>query len=86
MTITQLEYIISIAKCGNFTLAAEECFVTQPTLSMQVQKLEEELGGQIFNRNTKPIQPTSLGEKIIPQAKKILASSCFQDMQISHKF
>lgn len=50
MTITQLKYVLAVAEHKNFTLAAEKCFVTQPTLSMQIQKIEEELGVQIFDR------------------------------------
>ena len=61
MTITQLEYTLAVARYGNFTLAAEKSFVTQPTLSMQVQKLEEELGVKLFNRNAKPIKTTPIG-------------------------
>lgn len=72
MTLTQLRYLISVAEHGNFTLAAEKSFVTQPTLSMQIQKLEEELAVSIFNRNTKPIGLTAVGEKIVAQAKIIL--------------
>ena len=72
MTLTQLQYTIAVAEVGNFTQAAEKCFVTQPTLSMQVQKLEDELGIKLFNRNTKPITLTTIGEKIIDQAKMIL--------------
>ena len=49
MTLTQLRYLLSVAEYGNFTLAAEKSFVTQPTLSMQIQKLEEELEVKIFN-------------------------------------
>jgi len=75
MTIVQLNYTLAVAKYGNFTLAAEKSNVTQPTLSMQVQKLEDELGVSIFNRNTKPIKVTVLGEKIISQAKKIVEES-----------
>ncbi len=56
MTITQLKYILSVAEYKNFTTASEHCFVTQPTLSMQIQKLEEELGVKIFNRSKKPLQ------------------------------
>jgi len=63
MTLTQLQYTLAVAEEGNFTLAAEKCFVTQPTLSMQVQKLEEELGVKLFNRNTKPIALTPIGQK-----------------------
>ena len=55
MTITQLKYTLAVAEHGNFTTASDKCFVTQPTLSMQVQKLEEELGVVIFNRSTKPL-------------------------------
>lgn len=71
MTLTQLHYMTAVAEHGNFTIAAEKCFVTQPTLSMQVQKLEEELGVKIFNRATKPILLTDIGKKILVQAKKI---------------
>ena len=72
MTLTQLKYTLAVAQQGNFTLAAEKCFVTQPTLSMQVQKLEEELDIELFNRKGKPITLTAVGEKIIAQAKVIL--------------
>lgn len=72
MTLTQLKYTLAVAEQGNFTLAAEKCFVTQPTLSMQVQKLEEELDIELFNRKAKPIKLTAVGEKIIAQAKVIL--------------
>ena len=72
MTLTQLKYTLAVGEEGNFTLAAEKCFVTQPALSMQVQKLEEELDIQIFNRKSKPITLTAVGEKILSQAKVIL--------------
>ena len=72
MTITQLQYVLAVAEHQNFTLAAEKCFVTQPTLSMQIQKVEEELGIQIFNRSKKPIQLTEIGQKIVNQAKNIV--------------
>ena len=72
MTLTQLHYTLAVAEEGNFTKAAEKCFVTQPTLSMQVQKLEEELTIKLFNRNTKPISLTPIGLKVIEQAKVIL--------------
>jgi len=72
MTLTQLKYLLSVAEHGNFTLAAAKSFVTQPTLSMQIQKLEEELGVKIFNRNTKPIGLTAIGHTIVKQAKVIL--------------
>lgn len=72
MTITQLHYVLAVAEYKNFTLAAEKCFVTQPTLSMQIQKLEEELEVKIFDRNKKPIQLTQVGQKIVDQAKNII--------------
>ncbi|MDD4819265.1 MAG: LysR substrate-binding domain-containing protein [Flavobacteriales bacterium] len=75
MTITQLQYIMAVARYGSFTTAAEKCFVTQPTLSMQVQKLEEELSVQIFDRQKKPIALTAIGEKIISQATRVLSES-----------
>ncbi|GIV46270.1 MAG: transcriptional regulator [Ignavibacterium sp.] len=72
MTLTQLEYLIAIERFGNFSEAAKSCFVTQPTLSMQIQKLEEELGIKIFRRDKQPIEPTDIGRKILEQAKQIL--------------
>lgn len=75
MTITQLKYVLAVAEYQNFTIASQNCFVTQPTLSMQIQKLEEELGILIFNRKKKPIQLTPIGEKIILQAKVIVDES-----------
>ncbi|MDY7393795.1 LysR substrate-binding domain-containing protein [Aureibaculum sp. 2210JD6-5] len=75
MTITQLTYVLAVAEYKNFTLASEKCFVTQPTLSMQIQKLEEELDVTIFNRKKKPIALTPIGEKIIEQAKIIINES-----------
>jgi len=75
MTITQLQYVLAVAEYKNFTLAAQKCFVTQPTLSMQIQKLEEELDVQIFDRTKKPIQLTEIGQKIVNQAKNIVNES-----------
>ena len=75
MTITQLKYTLAVAEHGNFTTASDKCFVTQPTLSMQVQNLEEELGVVIFNRSTKPLQVTEVGQKVLFQAKKIVEES-----------
>ena len=72
MTITQLQYVLAVAEHKNFTLAAEKCFVTQPTLSMQIQKIEEELNVLIFDRSKKPIQLTAIGLKIVNQAKNIV--------------
>ncbi|MDO3695483.1 LysR substrate-binding domain-containing protein [Wenyingzhuangia sp. chi5] len=75
MTITQLKYVLAVAKYQNFTTASEHCFVTQPTLSMQIHKLEESLDIQIFNRNKKPIELTDVGKKIVAQAKIIVNES-----------
>lgn len=72
MTITQLKYVLAVAEHKNFTIAAEKCFVTQPTLSMQIQKIEEELNILIFDRSKKPIQLTDVGVKIVNQAKNIV--------------
>lgn len=75
MTIAQLKYLLAVAKHKNFTLAAEKCNVTQPTLSMQIQKLEDELDVLIFNRKKKPLQLTNIGEKVLEQAKVIVNES-----------
>ena len=75
MTITQLHYVLSVAEHQNFTKAARYCHVTQPTLSMQVQKLEDELNVQIFDRGKKPIELTAVGTKIVTQAKNIVAEA-----------
>jgi LysR family transcriptional regulator, hydrogen peroxide-inducible genes activator len=73
MTFVQLEYIIAIDTHRHFATAAEHCFVTQPTLSMQVQKLEDELGIKIFDRSKQPVIPTEAGAAIIEQARKIIS-------------
>jgi LysR family hydrogen peroxide-inducible transcriptional activator len=75
MTITQLKYCIAVAEYRNFTTAAQHVYVTQPTLSMQIQKLEQELDLKIFDRTQKPIGLTAVGEKIIQQAHLIVAES-----------
>ena len=85
MTITQLKYTLAVAEFGNFTTASEKCFVTQPTLSMQVQKLEDELGITIFNRSTKPLQVTEIGGKVLSQARKIVEESSRMNDVISQE-
>lgn len=75
MTITQLHYVLAVAEHQNFTKAAEKCFVTQPTLSMQIQKLEDELDILIFDRSKKPIELTEVGRKLVKQAKNIVNES-----------
>ena len=72
MTITQLDYIISVNTFGSFSDTARHCFVTQPALSAQIQKLEDELGLQIFDRSKQLINPTEKGRKIIKQAKIVV--------------
>lgn len=75
MTITQLKYVLAVAQYQNFTKAADKVFVTQPTLSMQIQKLEDELDVQIFDRTKKPIELTETGRKIVNQARNIVNES-----------
>lgn len=75
MTLTQLSYIVAVDKYRHFATAAEKSYVTQPTLSMQIHKLEDELGITIFDRSKSPVIPTEVGEKIIEQAKTILKES-----------
>ncbi|WP_413568259.1 hydrogen peroxide-inducible genes activator [Bdellovibrio sp. HCB117] len=72
MTLTQLEYILAVADTGSFSHAARQCHVTQPTLSMQIQKLEEELGVVLFDRTKQPIKATSIGEEIVQQARLVV--------------
>lgn len=75
MTLTELRYIVTLAKERHFGRAAEKCFVSQPTLSVAVKKLEGELNMAIFERSKSAVSPTPLGEKIIQQAEKVLAEA-----------
>jgi LysR family hydrogen peroxide-inducible transcriptional activator len=75
MTLVQLEYIVAVDTYRSFIVAADKCFVTQPTLSMQVQKLEETLGIKLFDRTRQPVTPTDIGIEIIEQARKVLQES-----------
>ena len=75
MTLVQLEYIVALDTYRSFGVAAEKCFVTQPTMSMQVQKLEDELGVRLFDRSKQPITPTEIGIEILEQARTILKES-----------
>ncbi|WP_138430591.1 hydrogen peroxide-inducible genes activator [Fodinibius saliphilus] len=72
MTLTQLSYIVAVDRYRHFATAAEKSYVTQPTLSMQIHKLEDELDITIFDRSKSPVIPTEIGEKIIAEAKKML--------------
>lgn len=75
MTLTQLTYILAVSQHRRFGAAAKSCFVTQPTLSMQIQKLEEELGAEIFDRSKQPVEPTSLGRLILEQASLVVSEA-----------
>jgi LysR family hydrogen peroxide-inducible transcriptional activator len=74
-TLTQMEYVLAVHRFGHFAKAAKACFVTQPTLSMQIQKLEEAIGAVIFDRSKKPILLTPLGEKLIEGMQKVVAEA-----------
>jgi len=75
MNLQQLEYVVAVDNHRHFLHAAQECFITQATLSMMIQKLENELDIKIFDRSKKPVKPTEIGKKIIVQARRILAES-----------
>ena len=72
MTLQQLEYVIALDTYRHFITAAEKSFVTQPTLTMQLMKLEDEIGVQIFDRTKKPMVPTNAGEQFVLKARQIL--------------
>jgi LysR family hydrogen peroxide-inducible transcriptional activator len=72
MTIQQLEYVLAVDTFRHFARAAEHCHVTQPTLSMMIQKLEDELGIKLFDRNVQPVKPTPAGKKVVEQARKVV--------------
>ncbi|MGE4131588.1 MAG: LysR substrate-binding domain-containing protein [Bdellovibrionales bacterium] len=69
ISVTQMQYVLAVARAGNFRRAAAACHVTQPTLSMQILKFEEEIGAEIFDRQLSPIQATRFGRPIIEQIK-----------------
>ena len=72
MTIIQLEYLLAVANTGSFSAGAELCFVTQPSLSVQIRNLEEELGVVLLDRTKKPVIPTEIGKVVIENARKAL--------------
>ena len=72
MTFVQLEYILAVDEHRHFATAAAHCFVTQPTLSMQIQKLEEELGIKLFDRSRQPVVPTPIGELVLVHARRVI--------------
>lgn len=75
MTLQQLQYIIALDRHRHFVKAAEECGVSQPTLSAMIARLEEELDVKIFDRTKQPVEPTRLGTEIIRQARIVLQQS-----------
>lgn len=86
MTLQQLEYIVALDKHRHFVKAAESCHVTQSTLSMMIQKLEQELEINIFDRKMQPIAPTEIGRSLIDQAKVILYNAKqFKELALSEK-
>ncbi|MFI3332301.1 MAG: LysR substrate-binding domain-containing protein [Rikenellaceae bacterium] len=86
MTIVQLEYLLAVSNCGSFSRAADICFVTQPSLSMQIKTLEEELGVVLLDRTKKPVIPTEVGEVVIEQARQtIMAYNNIKEAVDEHK-
>lgn len=72
MTLIQLKYVVAVDTYRHFASAAEHCYVTQPTLSMQINKMEKDLDILIFDRSKHPVEPTEIGKKIIKQARIVL--------------
>lgn len=74
MTIVQLEYLVAVAQYGSFSVAAEKCFVTQPSLSIQIKNLEEELGVVLVDRSKKPVELTEAGSKVLMKTQAVLTA------------
>lgn len=72
MTLTELKYIVAVARERHFGRAADACFVSQPTLSVAIRKLEDELGVQLFERGSSEVSVTTIGEQIVEQAQRVL--------------
>lgn len=72
MTLTQLKYAVAVERFGSFARAARECLVTQPTLSLQIQKLERHIGQEIFDRRKNPVVVTLYGQRVLEQARRVL--------------
>jgi len=72
MNLRDLRYLVAVADLRSFIQAADQCFVSQPTLSTQIKKMEDSLGAQIFERTNKKVLPTEVGEQIIASARRIL--------------
>ena len=75
MTLNELRYLVAVAQERNFGRAAQKCFVSQPALSVAIQKLEEELGTQVFERGKNEVTVTPVGERIVEQAQRVLEES-----------
>ena len=75
MTLTELKYIVAVARERHFGRAAEACFVSQPTLSVAIKKLEEELGVQLFERGSTEVSMTPIGQQVVEQAQRVLEQS-----------
>jgi Transcriptional regulator len=84
MTIIQLEYLLAVVNNGSFSLAAEKCFVTQPSLSMQIKNLEEELGVILLDRTKKPVMLTQPGEVVVARAREVLKMfrQVYEDIEV----
>ncbi|MDX1684446.1 MAG: LysR substrate-binding domain-containing protein [Saprospiraceae bacterium] len=85
MTLQQLEYIVALDDHRHYVNAAEHCFVSQPNLTMQVKKLEDEIGIRIFDRTKKPLQPTDIGKEVISRARRILRDTSQIKEYINHE-
>lgn len=72
MNLNELRYAVAVAQMRNFRRAAEKCFVTQPALSLAIQKLEDELGVQLFERSRTEVTLTPIGERVVEQAQRVL--------------
>ncbi|MBT9460129.1 MAG: hydrogen peroxide-inducible genes activator [Rugosibacter sp.] len=75
MTLTELRYIVALARESHFGRAAEKCHVSQPTLSVAVKKLEESLGIVLFERNSGEVRPTTIGVQVVAQAERVLSEA-----------
>lgn len=72
MTLTELKYIVAVARERHFGRAAEKCFVSQPTLSVAIKKLEDELGIALFERGAAEVTVTPVGQRVVEQAQRVL--------------
>ena len=84
ISLVQLEYIVAVDTYRHFAQAAAHCFVTQPTLSMQIKKMEEDLNIRIFDRTKQPVVPTDIGSEIIEHARIVLSEAGRLKEKIKH--